>query len=561
MNDLHNPAQRSIPTNFGALTTLITVFFFWGFIAAGNSIFIPFCKHYFSLDQFQSQLVDFAFYLAYYIGSLLLYLIGGSIGKDLVGAWGYKKSIVYGLLFSAVGAGCMIVAVQANTFYGMLGGLFMVALGFSLQQTAANPFAAALGDPSTGSARISLGGGVNSFGTTIGPIVIALALFGTTRAVSDEAIQSLPLSKVVLLYSAVGVLFILAAVLFSTSKKVPAGKTLEAFSSSSKASVLLIVMTILLTACFTPVITSYQKEIVDQAEKAAMEMYRLRWLLGALAVVILSLLFAMGTGSSIAGQKPSWGAMQYPQLVLGMLALFFYVGVEVTVGSNLGELLKTEAFGNLQASEVTPYVSLYWGSLMIGRWAGAVGAFELSAGRKKLFTLLMPLIAFIIILFVSFIAGYNIQPLYGYIVCVIIQMIAFYVSDNRPAITLQIFGMLGMGFMLVGLMSTGIIATYAFLSGGLCCSIMWPYIFNLSIAGLGRYTTQGAAFLVMMILGGAIIPPIQGKLADVIGIHESYWLAFACFAYLTFFAFAVKAVLRRQGIDYDVATASGRSGH
>ena len=94
--------------------------------------------------------------------------------------WGYKKSIVYGLLFSALGAVAMIIAVNANTFAGMLVGLFIVALGFSLQQTAAQPFAISLGDPSTGTGRVNLGGGVNSFGTMIGPIVVAFALFGTT---------------------------------------------------------------------------------------------------------------------------------------------------------------------------------------------------------------------------------------------------------------------------------------------------------------------------------------------------------------------------------------------
>src|SRR5215204_4182966 len=116
-----------IPTNFGALSTLVTVFFFWGFIAAGNSIFIPFCKSYFSLDQFQSQLVDFAFYTAYYIGALLLFAIGNMSGQDVIGKWGYKKSIIYGLLFSALGAGAMIIAVEANLYAGMLLGLFIVA--------------------------------------------------------------------------------------------------------------------------------------------------------------------------------------------------------------------------------------------------------------------------------------------------------------------------------------------------------------------------------------------------------------------------------------------------
>ena len=161
-------ATAKQPTNYGALGTLITVFFFWGFIAAGNSVFIPFCKNYFHLDQFQSQLIDFSFYLAYYIGALFLFAYGAFGGHDLVGKWGYKKSIIYGLLFSAVGAAIMIVSVEANVFAWMLAGLFVVALGFSLQQTAAQPFAISLGDPSTGDSRVNLGGGINSFGTTIG---------------------------------------------------------------------------------------------------------------------------------------------------------------------------------------------------------------------------------------------------------------------------------------------------------------------------------------------------------------------------------------------------------
>ena len=120
-----------------------------------------------------------------------MFAYGAFGGKDLVGKWGFKKSIVYGLLFSALGAAAMIIAVNANTFAGMLAGFFIVALGFSLQQTAAQPFAIALGDPSTGTSRVNLGGGINSFGTAIGPLVVALALFGTTAAITDEKIAML----------------------------------------------------------------------------------------------------------------------------------------------------------------------------------------------------------------------------------------------------------------------------------------------------------------------------------------------------------------------------------
>lgn len=559
---LSGMGNTAIPTNYGALGTLVTVFFFWGFIAAGNSVFIPFCKHYFSLDQFQSQLIDFAFYTAYYIGALALFAYGAFGGKDLVGKWGYKKSIVYGLLFSALGAAAMIIAVNANAFAGMLVGLFIVALGFSLQQTAAQPFAISLGDPSTGTSRVNLGGGINSFGTTIGPIVVAFALFGTTAAITDEQIAALSLSKVIVLYSCVGALFIAAAALFYFSKKVPSGIMEEKTEKANKALYTLLIMTGLLVMMFVPVFNSYKTDLANatDAEKHALEAYRMKWLFGALIIVVGGLLIA---NMSAKRNADGWGAMKYPQLVLGMLAIFVYVGVEVAIGSNLSELMKQESFGGLQSSEAAPYISMYWGSLMIGRWAGAVSAFNLSKNTKLALQIIVPLIAFAIIIGVNTAAKYNMAPLYYYIICVCIQIIAFYISNNKPARTLMIFGLLGVLAMIIGTQTSGTVATYAFLSGGLFCSIMWPSIFSLSIAGLGKYTSQGSAFLIMMILGGGIIPPIQGKLADYLqanstvagtGIHQSYWVPVICFAYLAFFAIAVKGILKKQGIDYDVAS-------
>lgn len=579
-------------TNYPALYTLVVVFFFWGFIAAGNNIFIPFCKTYFSLDQFQSQLIDFAFYTAYYLGALLLFAFGNLKNKDLISTWGYKKSIVYGLLFSALGAGAMIVAVEANVYYGMLVGLFIVALGFSLQQTAANPFAILLGDPKTGADRVNLGGGINSFGTTIGPLIIATALFGSAKMITDEQIKLLSLNKVVVLYVCVGILFLVAAALFYFSKKVPAGISIEKIEKSNKALLLLVIMTVCLGACFAPVFNSYrtddakkleqyqqeltllenqlkpyteeqkQKDVMAQVMvetrdnlsveikplKDKLEYSRMYWLIGAFAVVMLSLLSALVFSKK---NTKGWGAMQYPQLVLGMIAIFLYVGVEVATGSNLGELLKLEEFGGMGASEIAPYISMYWGSLMIGRWAGAVSVFKLDDKKKQLLILFVPFIALAVIFGVNILAKQDMSGLYYYVLCVALQVIAFRLSKNKPARTLMIFALFGMIAMLIGLNTTGRVAIYAFLSGGLACSIMWPAIFNLSLFGLGKYTSQGSAFLVMMILGGGIIPPVQGKLSDIIGIHQSYILSFLCFTYLLVFAFLVKKILSKQNIDID----------
>jgi len=576
----------TIKTNYPALYTLVTVFFFWGFIAAGNSIFIPFCKHYFSLDQFQSQLVDFAFYTAYYVGALLLFIMASIKNKDIIGVWGYKKSIVYGLLFSALGAGAMILAVEANWYTGMLAGLFIVALGFSLQQSAANPFAILLGDPKTGASRVNLGGGINSFGTMIGPLLVGFALFGTTTSVTDEQIKALELNKVVILYMAVGLLFLAAAALFYFSKKVPKGISDEPMEKANKALTTMVIMTVLLGIFFTPVFSSYKSEeaiMIEQKNeeiailkqenqsddilrviklkeaeivtlKEPLEQSRMYWLTAALGVVVLSLLFAYNAAKK---NTSGWGAMQYPQLILGMLAIFTYVGVEVAVGSNLGDLLGQEAFGKLATSETAPYISMYWGSLMIGRWAGAISVFNLSDQWKKLALIVVPLIAFGVVIGVNEVSGKSMEALYFYGVCVLVQIIAFFISKDKPARTLFVFGVFGMLALLIGLFTTGIIAIYAFLSAGLACSIMWPSIFSLSIMGLGKYTSQGSAFLVMMILGGGIIPPLQGKLADIIGIHQSYMVGVLCFAYLTFFAWMVKRLLQKQGIQVDEVVVAG----
>ena len=536
-----------------ALLTLVTVFFFWGFIAASNGVFIPFCKTYFSLDQFQSQLIDFAFYGAYYIGALMLFIFSSVRNTDIMNSWGFKSSIVKGLMLSAVGAGAMVLAVNgaspgdSSAFTYILGALFIVGLGFSLQQTAANPFAISLGEPSKGSHRLNLAGGVNSFGTAIGPIVVSLALFGTAASAEIDLVKeisekNITLTAVQYLYIAVGILFIAAAALFHFSKKLPEGKEDSSFLGASKAMTSLISITVLLILIFYQVFNQYVGLEDGQSLSEASDSMILNLSLLGLFVVVGGLLF-----SNFLAKKKSegWGAMQYPQLVLGMLAIFTYVGVEVSIQSNLGELLKTTAFGALNDTEIAPYISRYWGGLMIGRWTGAITVFNPSVSLKKWLYILVPYIAFGVVLSVNAISGFEVKHLFAFAICVAIQIGGFFIGKDKPALTLKTFGLLGVLAMLVGLFTTGTVAIFAFLSGGLFCSIMWPSIFSLSIKGLGKYTSQGSAFLVMMILGGAIIPPIQGKLADIIGIHESYWVTVFCFLYLMYFAQKVEKIFKK----------------
>jgi len=525
--------QTKQPTNTGALATLVIVFFFWGFIAASNSIFIPFCRTHFNLNQFQSQLIGSAFYGAYFIGSLTLYLVSSLVGYDILNKIGYKKGIVYGLWISVAGALLIIPSANANSFPAILASFFVVALGFSLQQTSAQPFAIALGDPSTGSHRLNLAGGVNSLGTTLGPIIVSFFLFGTPKAGNT----TVTVTNVNNLYMIVAAVFAAVALFFAFSK-LPSGKDDAKFEASSKATRSLVIMTALIILII----------IIGQLTN-----------IGKLPLLVITLLVVFGilfySYNSASSNSAGWGAMKYQQLILGMLGIFLYVGVEVTIDNNFGALLKSPGYitdSGLHDNEISKYITLYWGSLMIGRWTGAIGVFELSAMGKRIATVIVPLIAFAIILFVNHIYGNDVSDLYAYVIMVAIAITAFFYGQQKPVKTLLTLAVLGTCLMLFGVATKGIISVYAFMAGGLCCSIMWPCIFALGVAGLGKYTSQGSAFLIMMILGGAVIPPFQGTIGDTTGsMHVSYLVAAACFAALAFLALRFRVVLKSQGLNFD----------
>ncbi len=531
--------QSKTKSYASALYSLITVFFFWGFLAASNGVFIPFCKTHFHLTQFESQLIDFTFYGGYFIGSLILYLVSQLTKVDLLNKIGYKNGIVYGLLISTVGALAMVPAINNGHFAFILSSFFVVAVGFSLQQTAANPFVIALGPPESGSHRLNFAGGVNNFGGLLGPIVVSLVLFGSSQG-SDQSTVSI--TSVNNLYFILAGLFLAVALFyrFSNLPEINSTESVEA-STSSNRPLLLITLGFLLVLVANPL-----EKLIGLSNAY--------FIYGALALILLSLIYVLLAPKN---NPDSWGAMQYPQLILGMIAIFTYVGVEVTTQSNMGALLKLPAFGGYADSAIKPYISLYWGSLMIGRWTGAISAFKLSKSTKNILTVIVPFIAFGVILLFNHLSGTDVGNLYLYSICVVVLIVAFFMGQEKPTRILMIFGLLGMLAMIVGLLTTGQIAIYAFLSGGLCCSIMWPSIFSLALAGLGKYTSQGSAFLIMMILGGSVIPPVQGILADTAGIHISYIIPVICFAYIAFFAVRVGTELKKQGIDMNQVEAAG----
>ncbi len=516
-------------TNLSALYTLMTVWFFWSFVAASNGILIPLFKEKFQLTQTQAQLVDFAFYLAYFIGSVLYLIFSRLIGTDILNKIGYKNGIIYGLLISAAGTLLFYPAAEMGSFSLLLGGLFIVGLGFSLQQTATQPFMIALGPEETGSQRINLGGAVNNIGGTIGPALVSYAIFGS---IAKDAAEKASIQDVKIPYLFLGALFLLMALFFKMSK-LPRIENKDEVKVDSK--IILLPVILLVFGAILAFATNIELAILA--------------IFGIMVLVLIGYLIYTTTLTKESSTKEKTSVFHYPQAILGMLAIFVYVGVEVTVGSNLGEYLKETE--NLEASEISKFVSLFWGSMMIGRWTASITVFDFKKSTANILEFVVPFVAFGVILFANYLYSGHVSDLLPYSGFIVLMIIAYKASHQKPVRLLLIFTTLGAIMTIIGIFATGKFALFSLISGGLFCSILWPSIFSLGTAGLGKYTNQGAALLVMMILGGAILPVVQGKISDMIGIQSSYVVAAACFIYLFIFGIIAQRVLRLQGIDFD----------
>ena len=471
-------------TNYSAFGTLIVIFFFWGFVAASNSILIPVFKKALTLSQLQSQLIEFAFYVAYTVGSLLYFGISGALKQDILNKIGYRNGLALGLLISAAGT-LLFIPASANggSFPLLLGGLFIVGLGFSLQQTAANPLAIQMGDPAKGNARLSMAGGINNLGTTIGPVILSYAIFGGLTK-EDTALD---LTAVQMPYIILGATFVLAALFFK----------------------------------FSSVPDSIGEE--NQNEP---------------------------------GQLLS--TLREPQVILAMIAIFLYVGVEVATQSNLPEFMKQQL--GKSESEVAPFVSLFWASMMIGRWASAAGVFEKSKVFNRLMGIFLPLVAFGIFALANTIGGSDVSSFMPYIGLVFVLIAADFISNGNPVRQIVLYSSLGSLALIIGIFSSGYVSVFAFISVGLFCSTLWPCIFTLGIAGMGTKTNIASSLMILMIMGGGVVSVTQGWLSDnsLLGIQQSYWVGVVCFAYLIYFAIRSSSILKSKGID---TFETAKSGH
>ncbi len=407
------PSTRSTG-NRAAMAVMTTIFFMWGLITSLNDVLIPHLKSMFTLNYAEVMLVQSTFFGAYFIMSL-------PSGK-VVAHFGYRASIIAGLIVTGIGALLFLPAAKAQSYPLFLFAFFVLASGITLLQVAANPYVSLLGPAKLASSRLNLVQALNSLGTTIAPklgglLILSTAVLGTVELakLSPAAQTAYKLQQA---HSVQGPYVVIAIVLFA--------------------------LALLVWLCHLP-----QLENTDEADDSRHR-------------------FA--------------DALQHARVWFGMLAIFLYVGAEVSIGSFMINYLALPEIGHMTEARAAGFVSLYWGGAMVGRFIG-------SALLTRI--------------------------------------------DTRKLLAFNA----GIAVLLVAttMLAHGNIAVTSVVVIGLFNSVMFPNIFTLGIEDCGPLTGKVSSLLVMAIVGGAVIPWLQGALADQIGVHHAFVLPMLCYLYIIFY--------------------------
>jgi FHS family L-fucose permease-like MFS transporter len=460
----------------GPFVIMTSLFFLWGFMTVFNDILIPRFKEAFTLNYFQAMLVQFAFFGAYFTGALIYFVVSATTG-DPIAKIGYKNGVVIGLLISAIGSALFWPAAAATSYPMFLVALFIVGLGFAMLQIAANPYVTILGSEKTASSRLNLAQGFNSIGTTIGPLIGGWLIFQYFSRAGVHGADSVKVP-----YLAFCVVFVLLAVVFYFVHLPHVGE--------------------------------------GKIERGA-------------------------------------GALKFPHVVLGILAIFMYVGGEVSVGSAIINFLGQPSVASLTEVEASRYVSLYWGGLMIGRFMGAVELSEMARAKKRIALVIIPLLAYLLLwvaqsapldamrgasdsgsVFVlwkdRFVANWAIYK--NYLPFLALCWVLFHFGKSLAGRTLMIFSSTVVVLLLTAILLGGKMAMWCVVAVGLFTSIGWSNTFSLAIEGLGIYKSQASSLLVMAILGGAILPPLQGLVADLTkNLQISFIIPLIAYTYVAFY--------------------------
>ena len=360
---------------------------------------------------------------------------------------GYKTSIVIGLLVAAAGALMFFPAARLPSYPLFLSALFVLASGITLLQVAANPYISLIGNPAGAHSRLNLAQALNSFGTTIFPFVI-------------------------------GPLILSAAVLGADQVAAMSPADIDAYRTT-------------------------------QAHSVQIPYLWLTCGMVALAAFVLLMRIPPLREAADAGDRQHTfaEALRHHRLRWGVLAIFLYVGAEVSIGSFLINYISGPDTGGLDEATASRYLSLYWGGAMVGRFIGAALLTRFDARR--------------------------LLALFALVACVLL------------AITMA---------------SRDALAMWSVLAIGLFNSIMFPTIFTTAIERLGPLTSRASSLLVMAIVGGAIVPLLQGLLADGVGIQMAFVLPMACYAYVAWYGLRGSRLPAERSAELPDAAAPASAG-
>jgi len=467
--------SQSRPNYAVPLITITLLFFMWGFITCMNDILIPYLKQLFKLSFFESMLVQFCFFGAYFVGSLIYFLISYTKG-DPINKVGYKKGILFGIVLAAIGCALFFPAATYSVYPLFLGALFVLGLGFTVLQITANAYVSLLGPEDSASSRLNLTQAFNAFGTTIAPILGGHLIF----EFFSEADGSFSASATRIPYLIFAAILLLVGLLIFYVK-----------------------------------LPSFQPEEEEKVK--------------------------------------GLGVLKFPHLTRGIIALFCYVGAEVAVGSFIISFLRLPEITGLDEVVSKNYLSLYWGGAMIGRFVGSISLNHTLSQSKKIIYMLGT--AVLVFALIYGIVDLTFAQISFFLVFIALNFLGFLVGKSAPARTLAIFSAINVLLLISAMVNKGELAMYSVLGIGIFNSIMFSNIYTLAIAKLGAYTSQGSSLLVMAILGGAIMPLIQGAVADKIGVHHSFILPLICYLFILYFG--IYCSKRLKGIEQ----TSMKSGH
>jgi FHS family L-fucose permease-like MFS transporter len=394
------------------------LFFIFGFVTWVNGTLIPYLKIACELkSDFQSYLVATAFFIAYTVMA-----IPSSV---VLRKTGYKKGMAIGLFVMAIGAIIFVPAAQSRNFNLFLVGLFIIGTGLALLQTASNPYVSIIGPIESAAKRISIMGICNKIAG-----ILAGLIFGYIALKDADVLEQ------------------------SLKTMDAAARDAKLDELASRVIIPYIIISSVLIVLAIAILFSGLPDIKDEEDESV---------------------------KSVRSSSSKTSVFQFPHLILGVLALFLYVGVEVMAGDTI---------------------------ISYGKSLGI----ELSEARfYTQFTLAFMLVGYVIGIFT----------------------IPRILSQAKA---LRFSAVLGVIFTLAAVMTNGKVSVTFIALLGLANSLMWPAIFPLAIDGLGRFTKIGSALLIMAISGGAILPLVYGKLLESWGSREAYIIMVPCYLYILYFA-------------------------